>query len=258
MGTKERLYTCMLGFKILSIFPKYFISPFMEGLLKQAIEKDKIMIDVIDIRNFTQDKHRTVDDTPYGGGAGMIMKPEPLVSAIRHAKADGKEYRVIVFSPRGKRFDQNTARVYAKHKRFILVCGRYEGMDERVPAFYADEELSIGDYILSGGEAAALVFIEAVSRLVPGFLGNEKSVVDESYEHGLLEYPQYTKPRIFEGHEVPGVLLSGNHEKIRRWRQEQSVQLTSGRRPDLMPAAKKDSNSTGNGDTKDKKFEEEL
>ncbi len=230
----------MLTFKILSIFPKYFVSPFMDGLLKQAIEKGSIVIDVIDIRDFSNDKHRTVDDTPYGGGAGMVMKPEPIVSAIQHAKADEKDYAVIVFSPKGRKFDQGTAKRYSKHTRFILVCGRYEGMDERVPEFYADEELSIGDYVLSGGEAAALVFIESIARLMPGYMGNKESVVDESYENNLLEYPQYTKPRVFEGHEVPGVLLSGNHKEIQRWRLEQSVKITAMRRPDLLTAAKKD------------------
>jgi tRNA (guanine37-N1)-methyltransferase len=230
----------MLNFKILSIFPKYFVSPFMDGLLKQAIDKGNIRIDVTDIRDFAYDKHRTVDDTPYGGGAGMIMKPEPIVSAIKYAMADDKAYKVIVFSPKGKRFDQSTAKKFSKHTKFVLVCGRYEGIDERVSAFYADEELSIGDYILSGGEAAALVFIETISRLVPGFVGNEESIISESYENGLLEYPQYTKPRTFEGHEVPSVLFSGNHREVKKWRTEQSVRLTEIRRPDLLEKAKKD------------------
>ncbi len=232
----------MLNFKILSIFPKYFVSPFMDGLLKQAIDKGNIRIDVTDIRDFAYDKHKTVDDTPYGGGAGMIMKLEPIVSAIRYAMADDKAYKVIVFSPKGKRFDQSAAKKFSKHTKFVLVCGRYEGIDERVSAFYADEELSIGDYILSGGEAAALVFIETISRLVPGFVGNEESIINESYENGLLEYPQYTKPRTFEGHEVPSVLFSGNHREVKKWRTEQSVRLTEIRRPDLLEKAKKDQN----------------
>ncbi len=230
----------MLRFKILSIFPKYFLSPFMEGLLKQAINRGDIMIDVMDIREFAHSKHKTVDDTPYGGGAGMVMKPEPIVDAIKHARLNDKEYKVIVFSPKGKKFDHKAAKVYSKHTKYILVCGRYEGIDERVPAFYADEELSIGDYILSGGEAAALVFIEVISRLASGFVGNEQSLVEESYENDLLEYPQYTKPRIFDGHPVPDVLLSGNHKKIRQWRFEQSVELTMLKRPDLLETAKKD------------------
>ena len=179
----------------------------MDGLLKQAIGKGNLKIDITDIRDFAHDKHRTVDDTPYGGGAGMVMKPEPIVSAIRFARADDEEYKVIVFSPKGKRFDQQAAKRFSRSSKFILVCGRYEGIDDRVPAFYADEELSIGDYVLSGGEAAALVFIESVSRLVPGFVGNEESIVSESYEKGLLEYPQYTKPRTFEGHEVPPSII---------------------------------------------------
>ena len=230
----------MLHFKILSIFPKYFASPFMDGLLKQAIDKGNLKIDVTDIRDFAHDKHRTVDDTPYGGGAGMVMKPEPLVSALRYARADDKEFRVVVFSPRGRKFDQHAAKQFSRLRKFVLVCGRYEGIDDRVPAFYADEELSIGDYVLSGGEAAALVFIESVSRLVPGFVGNEESIISESYEKGLLEYPQYTKPRTFEGHEVPPVLLSGNHREVEKWRMEQSVRLTADKRPDLLEKAKQD------------------
>lgn len=229
----------MLHFKILTIFPKYFASPFMDGLLKQAIRSGVLSVDVQDIRDFSRDKHRTVDDTPYGGGAGMVMKPEPIVAAIKHAVEDSRSFRVIVFSPKGKKFDQNAARRLSRHRNFVLVCGRYEGIDERVPAFYADEELSIGDYVLSGGEAAALVFLESVARLVPGFVGNEESLVSESYENGLLEYPQYTKPRTFEGHDVPPVLLSGNHREIEQWRSEQSLKLTEQRRPDLLDAAKK-------------------
>ncbi len=229
----------MLVFKILSIFPKYFVSPFMDSLLKQAIEKETMRVEVTDIRDFALDKHRTVDDTPFGGGAGMVMKPGPLVSAIRQATGGDKDYRVIVLSAKGKRFDQGMARRYAAFDKFVLVCGRYEGMDERVPAFYADEELSIGDYVLLGGEAAALVFIESVARLVPGFVGNEASIADESFEDGTLEYPQYTKPRSFEGHDVPDVLLSGNHGKIRQWRAEQSLLLTQERRPDLLERARR-------------------
>ncbi len=211
----------------------------MDGLLKQAIRSGVLSVDVQDIRDFSRDKHRTVDDTPYGGGAGMVMKPEPIVAAIKHAVEDSRSFRVIVFSPKGKKFDQNAARRLSRHRNFVLVCGRYEGIDERVPAFYADEELSIGDYVLSGGEAAALVFLESVARLVPGFVGNEESLVSESYENGLLEYPQYTKPRTFEGHDVPPVLLSGNHREIEQWRSEQSLKLTEQRRPDLLDAAKK-------------------
>jgi len=169
----------------------------------------------------------------------MVMKPEPVVSAIRYAKADSKDYKVIVFSPKGKRFDHFLAKQFATHRKFILVCGRYEGLDERITEFYADEELSIGDYVLSGGEVAALVFIEVISRLVPNFVGNEASIIDESFENGLLEYPQYTKPRVFEGHEVPEVLLSGNHKEIEKWRKEQSIKITAIRRPDLLEKEKK-------------------
>ncbi len=242
----------MLHFKILTIFPKYFASPFMDGLLKQAIRSGVLSVDVQDIRDFSRDKHRTVDDTPYGGGAGMVMKPEPIVAAIKHAVEDNRSYRVIVFSPKGKKFDQSAARRLSRHRNFVLVCGRYEGIDERVPAFYADEELSIGDYVLSGGEAAALVFLESVARLVPGFVGNEESLVSESYENGLLEYPQYTKPKTFEGHDVPPVLLSGNHREIEQWRSEQSLKLTEQRRPDLLDAAKKYHHNSKTMETREK------
>ncbi len=227
----------MLSFKILSIFPKYFVSPFMDGLIKDAIDRSDLTIDVMDIRDFTDDKHKTVDDTPYGGGPGMVMKPGPIVSAIRHAKSGEDDYRVIVFSPRGRKFDQKAAKACAAYRKFILVCGRYEGIDERVTRFYADEEISIGDYVLSGGEPAALVFIETVARLAPGFVGNSQSVIDESYENGLLEYPQYTKPRDFEGHAVPEVLLSGNHKDIQEWRSRQAWELTSQKRPDLLASS---------------------
>lgn len=230
----------MIVFKVLSIFPKYFVSPFMEGLLKQAINKGILRIDVINIRDFAHDKHKTVDDEPYGGGPGMVMKPEPIVSAIRYAKANEHGYKTIIFSPKGKQFNHSMAKQLSEYDKFILVCGRYEGIDERITEFYSDEELSIGDYVLSGGEAAALVFIESIARLKPGFVGNEASVKSESYENGLLEYPQYTKPRIFEGHEVPEILLSGNHKQIEKWRKEQSFKLTLSRRPDLLDKFKKD------------------
>ncbi len=227
----------MIKFKILTIFPRYFISPFMEGLLKRAIDNRIIMLETIDIRGFTKDKHKTVDDTPYGGGAGMVMKPDPIVSALEYA-SDEKGYSIIVFSPKGKKFDQIAAKRFAMHDKFILVCGRYEGIDERVMEFYSDEEISIGDYVLNGGEVSALVFIETVARLAPGFLGNDQSVVDESFENNLLEYPQYTRPRDFRGHTVPDVLFSGNHELIREWRLKQSMNLVKERRSDLLELAK--------------------
>ncbi len=227
----------MIKFKILTIFPRYFISPFMEGLLKRAIDNRIIMLETIDIRGFTKDKHKTVDDTPYGGGAGMVMKPDPIVSALEYA-SDEKGYSIIVFSPKGKKFDQIAAKRFAQHDKFILVCGRYEGIDERVMEFYSDEEISIGDYVLNGGEVSALVFIETVARLAPGFLGNDQSVVDESFENNLLEYPQYTRPRDFRGHTVPDVLFSGNHELIREWRLKQSMNLVKERRSDLLELAK--------------------
>ena len=226
----------MLNFTVVTLFPQMFESALGHSILKKAQEKDLISIRLIDPRAYTTDRHRITDDYPYGGGQGMVMKPEPLVAAIEDIRARNPKARVLLLSPQGTVLTQKTAAQLAQEKDLVLVCGRYEGVDERVKSF-VDAELSVGDYTLSGGEPAALVVIDAVARLIPGVLGNEKSAAEESFINGLLEYPQYTRPEEFRGMRVPEVLLSGDHERIRQWRQEMSVRLTAERRPDLLSNA---------------------
>ena len=226
----------MLNFTVVTLFPQMFESALGHSILKKAQEKDLISVRLIDPRAYTTDRHRITDDYPYGGGQGMVMKPEPLVAAIEDIRARNPEARVLLLSPQGTVLTQKTAAQLAQEKDLVLVCGRYEGVDERVKSF-VDAELSVGDYTLSGGEPAALVVIDAVARLIPGVLGNEKSAAEESFINGLLEYPQYTRPEEFRGMRVPEVLLSGDHERIRQWRQEMSVRLTTERRPDLLSNA---------------------
>ena len=226
----------MLNFTVITIFPPMFDSPLGHSILKKAAEKGLISVRLIDPRDYTTDKHRTVDDAPYGGGQGMVMKPGPLVAAIEDAKKDLKRPRVILLGPQGKLFDQAEAERLAREEELVLISGRYEGIDERVKAF-VDEELSVGDYTLSGGELAAMVVIDAVARLVPGVLGNAKSPEEDSFSDGLLEYPQFTRPEEFRGMKVPEVLVSGDHERIQKWRREASVRLTRERRPDLLAKA---------------------
>jgi tRNA (guanine37-N1)-methyltransferase len=226
----------MLNFTIVTLFPQMFESVLGHSILKKAQEKDLISIRLADPRAYTTDRHHITDDYPYGGGQGMVMKPEPLVAAIEDMRAQNRNARVLLLSPQGTVFTQKTAAQLAQEKNLVLVCGRYEGVDERVKSF-VDAELSVGDYTLSGGEPAALVVIDAVARLIPGVLGNDKSAAEESFSDGLLEYPQYTRPEEFRGMRVPEVLLSGDHERIRRWRREMSVRLTADRRPDLLSKA---------------------
>jgi tRNA (guanine37-N1)-methyltransferase len=227
----------MLNFTVVTLFPQMFESPLGHSILKKAQEKGLISIRLVDPRNFTTDRHHVTDDYPYGGGQGMVMKPEPLVSAIEDIHAQNPKARIVLLSPQGAVFTQETAAELAQTNDLVLVCGRYEGVDERVKSF-VDEELSVGDFTLSGGEPAAIIVIDAVARLIPGVLGNEKSAADESFSNGLLEYPQYTRPEEFRGMKVPEVLLSGDHERIRKWRREASVRLTMDRRPDLLSKAK--------------------
>ncbi len=203
-------------FTVLTLFPSIFESPLAESIIKKAREKGLLEFNIVNIRTFASDIHRTCDDAPFGGGAGMVMKAEPIHDAMEQVDKDRGRPRYVLLTPHGRRFDQEVAARFSKMAHLALVCGRYEGVDERILSL-VDDEVSIGDYVLSGGEAAALVVIDAVSRLVPGVLGNEASPVDESFRDGLLEYPQYTRPREFLGVEVPQVLLSGNHEEIRRW-----------------------------------------
>ena len=220
-------------FTILTLFPPMFSSPLGESLIKKARDKGLLEFNIVNIRDFAHDIHRTCDDAPFGGGAGMVMKAEPIRDAMEHVDKGRGRPRYVLLTPLGRRFDQELASRFSRIDHLALVCGRYEGVDERILGL-VDEEVSIGDYVLSGGEAAALVVIDAVARLVPGVLGNEASPVDESFREGLLEYPQYTRPREFLGMEVPEVLLSGNHEEIRRWRRKESIRRTILRRPDLM------------------------
>lgn len=216
---------------VLTIFPEYFGGVLSTSLLGKAIQKGTLDVRLHQLRDYTTDRHRTVDDTPYGGGHGMVMKIEPLVTALEAITPPGA--RRILFSARGSRFTQQDAHRLAAAPALVLVCGRYEGVDERIAA-YVDEQLCIGDYVLSGGEAAAAVVIDAVSRLVPGVIGNEGSLDEESFANGILEYPQYTRPETFRGERVPDVLLSGNHAEVARWRHAAALATTAERRPDLV------------------------
>jgi tRNA (guanine37-N1)-methyltransferase len=224
----------MLRFEVLTLFPRMIRAYLAESVLGKAQENDRLAVGVTDIRDFAEGKHRVTDDAPYGGGAGMVMKVEPIVGAIESAKSRLVNPRVVLMSPRGKIFDQRWARDWNKQPRdTIIVCGRYEGVDERVLRF-VDEEVSLGDLILTGGELAALAIIDATARLYPGVLGNEASVGAESFEDGLLEYGQFTRPLNFRGLTVPTALQSGDHARIARWRRWHSLKLTQERRADLV------------------------
>ncbi len=221
-------------FTVLTLFPEMFSALLAGGIIKRSVESHRISIETIDIRDFSTDRHHTVDDRPYGGGCGMVMKPEPLAGAIRHARGKHPGANTILLTPQGRLFDHGVARELAECTELILVCGRYEGVDERISSDLVDEELSIGDYVLTGGELAAMVVIDAVSRLLPGTLGNINSAQEDSFSTGMLKNPQYTRPRVFEGVEVPEVLLSGNHEAIRQWRRQTSLIQTFLKRGDLL------------------------
>jgi tRNA (guanine37-N1)-methyltransferase len=224
----------MYPVEILTLFPGMVSGYVGESILGKAQERGKLSVTATDIREYAEGKHRVTDDTPYGGGAGMVMKVEPLVAAIEAARARNPGAKVLLMSPRGPAFTQARARELVSHTQgLILVCGRYEGVDERVMA-YLDGELSLGDFILTGGEIAALAVVDAVARLLPGVLGNQASHVSESFEEGLLEHPQYTRPPAFRGAEVPAVLQSGDHARIARWRRWKALMLTRERRPDLF------------------------
>ena len=220
---------------VLSLFPEMLGSPLAAGVLRRARDRGVVEILLHQLRDYATGRHLQADDTPYGGGQGMVMMAEPLVAAIEHVAAADRPRRILL-SPRGARFDDERARALASEPALLLVCARYEGVDERVAAF-VDEELSVGDYVLSGGEPAALVVIDAVVRLLPGAVGNAASPRDDSYAGGLLEHPQYTRPEEFRGVRVPDVLLSGDHAAIARWRRRESLRLTLARRPDLLTGA---------------------
>ena len=224
----------MMKFDIVSIFPGMFEGPLGDSILKRAQEQGLLEIRSHDLRDYTLDKHKKVDDSPFGGGAGMIMNVEPIARAIEEVKKDRPKAHTILLSPGGSRFDQAKAQKLSEHEEIILICGRYEGVDERVCQYYVDEEISIGDYVLSGGEVPAMVIIEAVSRLLPGVLGHENALAEESFNTSMLEYPQYTRPREFRGNSVPEILLSGHHENIRAWQREQALKKTARQRPDLL------------------------
>ena len=217
--------------QIFTLYPEFFPGLLSKGLYGKAMSKNLWDLKVVNIRDFATDKHKTVDDTPYGGGTGMLMKPDVLAKSIDDNKKDGE--RIFYLSPKGKLFDQNFAKDLSKEKSISLICGHFEGVDERILSTRNIEEISLGDFVLSGGETAAMVVLDSVLRLLPGVLGNEQSTDDESFENGLLEYPQYTKPQIWEEKSVPNVLLSGDHAKIKDWRLSQSEAITRVRRPDL-------------------------
>ncbi|HXI09373.1 MAG TPA: tRNA (guanosine(37)-N1)-methyltransferase TrmD [Thermodesulfobacteriota bacterium] len=225
-----------MRFDILTLFPEFFTSPLEQSLLGKAIAKGVLTVSTRNLRDFTTDKHRTTDDSPYGGGHGMVMKVEPVVAAIEALRAEGPAGRVILTTPQGVPLTQSLARELSGEERLIIVCGRYEGVDERIRAF-VDTEISLGDFVLTGGEVAALALVDSVGRLVPGVLGEPGSVEHDSFSDGLLEYPQYTRPEDFRGLKVPEVLLSGNHAEIERWRRTESLERTAERRPDLIEKA---------------------
>jgi tRNA (guanine37-N1)-methyltransferase len=233
-----------MQFDILTLFPDMFTGPLTESILKRAAQAGQISINVHDIRAYTTDKHHTADDAPYGGGAGMVMKAEPLAAAIRGVTSNQQstatsgqlQTLVVLTTPAGELFTQRIARQLAEYNRLVLVCGHYEGIDERVREALIDRELSIGDYVLTGGELAAMVVVDAVARLVPGVIDAE-SIREESHTAGLIEYPHYTRPATWEGREVPPVLLSGHHAQVARWRHEQQLRRTLERRPDLLASA---------------------
>ncbi|HEX9133625.1 MAG TPA: tRNA (guanosine(37)-N1)-methyltransferase TrmD [Ktedonobacteraceae bacterium] len=220
-----------MHFDIFTLFPAMFQGPFSESMLKRAQERGLLSIALHNIRESTSDKHHVVDDYPYGGGAGMVMKPEPVFTAVEAVYQGGP---IILLSPQGRLFNQQLARTLAQEARVTLICGHYEGVDERVRAHLVTGEISIGDFVLTGGELAAMIVVDATSRLLPGVLGGEESTLEESHSSGLLEYPHYTRPPEFRGWHVPDVLLSGNHAEIARWRRKEAIRRTKARRPDLF------------------------
>jgi tRNA (guanine37-N1)-methyltransferase len=238
LRTKGTVKQAKMEIFVLTLFPRMFEGPFSVGLFQKAVESGLVKLDVRNIRDYTHDKHHSVDDYPYGGGAGMVMKPEPVFEAVESvksdlAKQDTDSPPVILLSPQGRLFTQQVALELSKYSRLILICGEYEGVDERICEHLVTDEISIGDYVLTGGELAAMVVINAVVRQITGFLGSPESLITESHTMGLLEYPQYTRPPVFRDWSVPDVLLSGNHAQIARWRHEQSILRTQIRRPDL-------------------------
>lgn len=225
-----------MQFDILTLFPEMFSGPMTESILKRAQESNLITVRLHNIREYATDKHRVTDDTPAGGGGGMVMKPEPLIAAIQAVKQESA-CPVILMSPQGRVFTQKVAQELSQHERLMLVCGRYEGVDERVLEIAITDEISIGDFVLTGGELAAMILVDAVSRLIPGVLGAEMGAAQDSHATGLLEHPHYTRPSDFQGHPIPSVLLEGHHAKIEAWRRQESIRRTWQRRPDMLATA---------------------
>ena len=224
--------------RIFTLYPEFYPGPLGKGLYGKALSKNIWDLEIVNIRDFAKDKHKTVDDTPYGGGFGMLMRPDVLANSL-DKKIKSTE-KIIYLSPKGKLFNQNMARKLSKEKTINLICGHFEGVDQRLIESRGIEEISIGDFILSGGETASFIVLDSILRLIPGIIGNNKSISDESFENNLLEYPQYTKPQIWEKKGIPEVLLSGDHAKIKDWRLSQSEAITRDRRPDLWQKYKKD------------------
>lgn len=228
-----------MHFDILTLFPSMFEGPFEESIIKRAREAGLVTIGIHNIRDYATGRHRVTDDTPYGGGGGMIMKPEPIFAAVEAVLGEhAAEVPLILLTPQGRPFSQPIARELSRHARLLLICGRYEGVDERVHRHLATDEISIGDYVLSGGEVPAMVIVDAVTRLIPGVLGDPAATFEDSHAEGLLEYPQYTRPPAYRGHAVPEALLSGHHAEIARWRRQQALRRTWERRPELLEAAR--------------------
>jgi len=227
-----------MKYGIITLFPDIFHAYLNEGILKRAVQRELIEVHIHNLRDFTKDKHRTVDDYPYGGGSGMVMKPEPFFDAVETLYPDASKRRVIMLNPASKKFNHDMARELSHENRQLLfLCGRYEATDERVRIGLVDDEISVGDYILTGGELPALVIIDAVTRLIPGVLGNDESAEADSFSMGILDYPYYTRPPVFRDMAVPEILLSGNHKDIMRWRRKEALRRTVERRPDLIETA---------------------
>ena len=223
-----------MKFDIITIFPDFFKSVFSYGVINKALENKIIEIDIHDLRKYSDNKHNTVDDKPYGGGSGMLMTPQPFGRAIKDIRKTDKKSLVILTSPQGKKLDQKITKTLTEYEQIVILCGRYEGIDERIKELFVDIEISIGDYILSGGEYAASLIIDSTSRLIPGVLGNDQSPINESFDNNLLEYPQYTRPETYKELKVPDILLSGNHEEIKLWRKNESIKKTYLKKPELL------------------------
>ncbi|MBU0729982.1 MAG: tRNA (guanosine(37)-N1)-methyltransferase TrmD [Proteobacteria bacterium] len=223
-----------MRFDILTIFPDLLESPLQEGIIRRAVQDEKVNIVIHNIREFATDRHAMTDDRPFGGGEGMVMKPEPIAAALQYVRQQAGIGHVVLLSPQGRPYNQQVAEEFSQKKHLVLVCGRYEGVDDRIRAHYVDDEVSIGDYILTGGELAALIMIDSVTRLLPGVLGCSDSAANDTFSRGVLKHPQYTRPRVFESQEVPDVLLSGDHAAITEWRLKESVMRTKKNRPDLL------------------------